>query len=180
MSCLIQPIFENGKTHHLKKDDVLFRANDAVTSMHFVVDGTIDLIRHSQTGIKLILQRAEPNQVLAEASAHSDSYHCDAVATQPTVLKSITKRNFLSILGKDPAVNLAWLKHLSSVVQTARYRAEIRTLRTVSDRLDAWSDFRSGLPPKGQLQNLAEELGVSREALYRELARRRAAKTTKS
>jgi CRP/FNR family transcriptional regulator, dissimilatory nitrate respiration regulator len=173
MSDLIQSIFENGKTHQLEKSDVLFRAGDAVSSMHFVIDGSLDLVRHSQTGIKLILQRAKANQVLAEASAHSDHYHCDAVATQPTVLTSVPKRYFHAILTEDNAVNLAWLKHLSSAVQAARYRAEIRTLKTVSDRLDAWLDFKGTIPPKGQLQNLAEELGVSREALYRELARRR-------
>jgi CRP-like cAMP-binding protein len=53
-------------------------------------------------------------------------------------------------------------------------RAEIRTLRTVAERLDAWLGEGNVLPDKGRHQDVAAELGVSREAFYRELARRRA------
>jgi hypothetical protein len=44
----------------------------------------------------------------------------------------------------------------------------------VAERLDAWLGAEGGLPDRGRWQELAEELGVTREALYRELARRRA------
>ena len=64
-------------------------------------------------------------------------------------------------------------RRLAHAVQEARMKSEIRTLRTVAERLDAWLSAKDGgLPPKGQWQELASELGVSREALYRELARR--------
>ncbi len=43
----------------------------------------------------------------------------------------------------------------------------------VADRLDAWLCEGHLLPNKGRWQDVASELGVSREALYRELARRR-------
>ena len=51
--------------------------------------------------------------------------------------------------------------------------AEIRSLRSVSDRLDAWIAEYGPMPNKGLWQGVANELSVSREALYRELARRR-------
>jgi len=50
--------------------------------------------------------------------------------------------------------------------------SEIRALRTVSERLDAWLAGGRMLPPKGEWQDLAQILGVTREALYRELAQR--------
>jgi hypothetical protein len=45
----------------------------------------------------------------------------------------------------------------------------------VADRLDAWLAAGEGkLPAKGEGRGLAAEIGISPEALYRELARRRA------
>jgi hypothetical protein len=43
----------------------------------------------------------------------------------------------------------------------------------VAARLDAWLTLKR-LPPKGEWGALADDIGVTREALYRELARRRA------
>ena len=46
-------------------------------------------------------------------------------------------------------------------------------LKKVRDRVDAWIALNAGkLPPKGQWKVLAEQIGVSEEALYRELATR--------
>lgn len=66
-----------------------------------------------------------------------------------------------------------WARHLASVVPGPRIRAEIRSLPRVSDRLDAWFAKGHLLPGKVRRQEVAAELGVTREALYRELARRR-------
>jgi len=64
---------------------------------------------------------------------------------------------------------------LARSVQAARLRAEIRSLPKVADRLAAWLGEGNALPDKGHWQEVAAELGVTREALYRELARRRMA-----
>jgi hypothetical protein len=47
------------------------------------------------------------------------------------------------------------------------------SLRSVADRLDAWLGEGHGLPPPGRMQALVADPGVTREALYRELSRRR-------
>lgn len=73
----------------------------------------------------------------------------------------------------NPAAAQLWAARLARGLQTARLQAEVRTLRTVAARLDAWTEVFPGLPPKGQIQDLAHTLGVTREALYRALARRR-------
>ena len=59
-------------------------------------------------------------------------------------------------------------------VQAARLRAEIQSLPRVADRLDAWLGEGNCLSQRGRWQEVAAELGVTREALYRELTRRRA------
>jgi hypothetical protein len=42
-----------------------------------------------------------------------------------------------------------------------------------ADRLEAWLCEGNALPSKGRRQDVATEIGVTREALYRELSRRR-------
>lgn len=83
-------------------------------------------------------------------------------------------RVFRPALRDSPELAESWSKHLARSVQSARMRAEIRTLRTVTERLDAWLGEGHVLPEKGHQQGVAAELGVSREALYRDLARQRA------
>lgn len=64
--------------------------------------------------------------------------------------------------------------HLRRTAQDARFCAEMISLRTVDKRLDVWEGWhQTGLPGKGKWRDLADELGVTPEALYRSLAKRR-------
>ena len=67
----------------------------------------------------------------------------------------------------------SWSALLARSVQAARLRAEIRSLPRVAERLDAWLGEGNALPERGRWQEVAAELGVTREALYRELSSRR-------
>jgi CRP-like cAMP-binding protein len=173
MSSAIHSLFDGGSTAAIAKDEALFDTGGRVRFMHFVVEGQVDLIRHSESGVRMVLFRAGPGQVPAEASAYSDTYHCDGIADRPSRLRSIPVRTFRARLDGDIALANAWAERLAHALQGARMNAEIRTLRTVAERIDAWQAGFRPLPPKGQWQNLAQVLGVSREALYRELANRR-------
>jgi CRP-like cAMP-binding protein len=74
----------------------------------------------------------------------------------------------------DPEFAEAWAIHLAGEVQTARFRSEVVALRTVASRLDAWLAWRGDLiPPKGVWKQIADQIGVTPEALYREMAKRR-------
>jgi len=57
--------------------------------------------------------------------------------------------------------------------------ATAASLKTVAMRLDGWLAMNEGgVPPKGRWREVAAEIGVSPEALYRELAKRRASNST--
>jgi CRP-like cAMP-binding protein len=77
------------------------------------------------------------------------------------------------LLKTDIGFCLAWAASMSHQLQAARSRAELMSLRTVSERLDFWLVWNEGgLPGKGLWNDVAEEIGVSPEALYRELSAR--------
>ncbi|MEM8812475.1 MAG: Crp/Fnr family transcriptional regulator [Pseudomonadota bacterium] len=173
MSDPLSPIFAGARETLLKKGETLFRSGDPVTRMYGVLSGRVDLARVTQNGGDLVFQVAESDAVIAEASAYSDVYHCDAVAIEPSKVRSVLLETFFARLERQPRLQGAWSRHLAQGLQSARFLAEIRTLHTVAARLDAWLAQGREIPVKGEWQNLASSLGVSREALYRELSKRR-------
>ena len=149
----------------------LFRLGDAVSVLHL---GEAHLVRHRADGGALVLQRAVANTVLAEASVFSVRYHCDGIAVRPTRTLAIAASAVRRLLEEDPGFAESWAVHLSRALHATRLRAEILSLRTVRERLDAWIGWNGErLPEKGTWKTVANEIGTSPEALYRELARRR-------
>jgi CRP-like cAMP-binding protein len=157
----------------LVRGDMLFYAGDAASQIALVREGEMQLLRNTSEGATVILQTARPGDVLAEASVYSQYHHCGAVAAQAALLILLPIAAFRQGLRDNPELADAWASHLAQSVQSARMLAEIRTLRRVAERVDAWLGQGGALPSKGHQQDLASELGVTREALYRELTRRR-------
>lgn len=177
MSESLEPLFAGAAARAFGAGEPVFQAGDTVSSMFFVRRGRADLVRHTGHGLRMVLHRAGPGAVLAEASAWSEAYHCDAVAAEPCQVAVLPRGAFLKRLSTKPAMAEIWARCLARAVQSARLQAEIRSLPKVADRLDAWLGEGNRLPEKGRWQEVAAELGVTREALYRELSRRRARRT---
>jgi CRP-like cAMP-binding protein len=167
------PLFDGARRVRLDPGQVLFLTGDPVGSVNLVQSGKVALLRRSAQGTPLRLQEAGPGDVLAEASVWSACYHCDAEALGPATLAAVPVARFRDRLANDAGLAEAWARHLARAVQAARFRSGLLALRGVADRLDAWRDEGNDFPSRGHLQDLAADLGVTREALYRELARRR-------
>ncbi|MFC3325039.1 Crp/Fnr family transcriptional regulator [Mesorhizobium cantuariense] len=158
----------------LVADDVLFRVGDPILSLFLVASGELRLTRSLPHGFELTLQRAGAGAVLAEASLFAENYHCEAVATEASVLRVVPRRQLQAALTSDSDLARALIRHLAQEVQRTRTVAEILSLKTVAQRIEAWIVLNDGiLPPKGHWRGLASEIGITPEALYRELAKRR-------
>lgn len=171
----LQPLLASLARRELAVDPgaSVFLQGDSVRHVFFVCGGEIHLVRHQKSGASLVLQRAGPGAMLAEASLYSDKYHCDAIVIAKASLLAISKRDFLKRMGDSSELALAIIRRLAQELQQARLHAEILSMKTVAARLDAWLGWRGVLPPKGEWLRLAAELGVSPEAIYREIAKRR-------
>ena len=152
---------------------LVFHLGDPIRVLHFVRHGTIHLVRRQDNGAALILQRAGPGSILAEASVYSDSYHCDAVAECAATTRAVARTDLRRVFERAPKASEIWARYLANEVQRARLIAEILSLATVEARLDAWIGWNKTLPEKGRWRRVAHEIGVSPEALYREIAKRR-------
>lgn len=158
----------------LAAGETLFRVGDPILSLFIVAAGEVRLLRALPDGAPITLQRAGPGAILAEASLFAARYHCDATATEPSHLSVVPRRRIEAALVDKPAFSRAWAHHLAQEVQHARAQAEILSLKKVAERFQAWLVLNGNrMPQKGRWRRIASEIGVTPEALYRELARLR-------
>lgn len=154
---------------------VLFRQGDAPRHYHVVRTGCVHLVRWGQDGTSAVMQRASDGSVLAESSVFAAAYHCDAVAIADSRLARADINEVRSALEREPALLRLLAQHFGREVHRMRARVELLSRRTVADRLDGWLALNGGrLPERGQWRTVAEDIGVSPEAFYRELQQRRA------
>jgi len=159
----------------LRAGQALFYSGDPVRSLYVVCSGCIQLTRSDANGIGAVMQRATAGTVLAESSLFSETYHCDAVVIADAGVQRFEKKVVREAMARTPALVEDVARHLAREVQRTRVRVEVLSKRTVRERLEAWLVFNDGvLPPAGNWRAVAEDIGVSPEAFYRELQRRRA------
>ena len=92
---------------------------------------------------------------------------------RPTT-RAYAKASFAKLLVKSHELSNVWAGYLAQELQRARLRSEILSLKTVAQRLDAWIAWNGGRSPKkGEWRFVANQIGISPEALYREIATRR-------
>lgn len=152
--------------------EVLFRTGQQPAWLHFVVSGEAVMSRCDRDGRCLALQRAR-GTFLAEASLHSTQYHCDAHAGSDALLLSFPIRALRSAIDGHEPTRWAWIAMLASEIRRQRSNAERLSLKTVRERLLhllVTQADNGRLPLAGTRKDLAAQLGVSHEALYRCLA----------
>ncbi|MEO1639722.1 MAG: Crp/Fnr family transcriptional regulator [Pseudomonadota bacterium] len=167
--------FEGASVRTLEAGELLFRRDDKVEMAFLVKEGQVLLQRALKDGGLLTLHTANAGDLVAEASLFADHYHCDAVTDRPTKVSGLPKAKLLEIFGKRSSgkhLSLRALERTTRELQALRTRIEIMRLRKVTDRLDAYLEL-NGPPKEGRWVHVADWIGVTPPALYRELAKRR-------
>jgi CRP-like cAMP-binding protein len=158
----------------LKAGQTLFSAGEKTVGLYKVIEGKIRLMRVDRNDREAILQLAGVGDTLAEASLFSSTYHCDAIVTAEAVVRLYPKAILRSELKRDPKLLQAFAAMLAQQVMTLRTRLDCRNIHSARDRhflaVNAGADGRAVALP-GTLKELAAELGLTHEALYRTLAR---------
>jgi CRP-like cAMP-binding protein len=110
-----------------------------------------------------------------EAALFAETYHCDAVATEPSHVRVYPKAEVLNALETYPARAMSFLALMAHQVIDLRRRLEIMKVRSAQDRVMLYLELQAGgdgrtVLLRTELQDIASELGLTREALYRTLA----------
>ena len=119
---------------------------------------------------------ARPGETFAEASAFAATYHCDAFADVSSRVAVMPKAVLLTALAHDPDTSLRFARLLAGQVVELRARIELRNIRSARERLLAWLRLHAKgnmlqVDLDGTWSDVAAEIGMTREALYRALAR---------
>jgi CRP/FNR family transcriptional regulator, dissimilatory nitrate respiration regulator len=160
----------------LKPGQTLFHTGSKSAGFYEVVSGTVRLVRVDRSGREAVLQVASAGETVAEASLFSSTYHCDAIAATEAVVRLYPKITVLAELQRDPRTALSFAAMLARQVMTLRTRLERRNIHSARDRIrhfltvNVGADGRTVVLP-GTLKELAADLGLTHEALYRTLAR---------
>jgi CRP/FNR family transcriptional regulator, dissimilatory nitrate respiration regulator len=159
----------------LKAGEPLFHLGDKTAGLYEVVSGRVRLARVDRTGHEVVLYVAGAGETIAEASLYSPAYHCDAIASSSALVRLYPKAAVLDAFAKDRKAALAFSATLARQVMNLRTRIEQRNIRSARERvrhflaLNIGADGRTVALP-GTVKDLAAELGLTHEALYRTLA----------
>jgi CRP/FNR family transcriptional regulator, dissimilatory nitrate respiration regulator len=172
---LPRSIREAGVTRNLKPGEYLFRMDSRTVGLFEVVSGRIKLVRPEPSGRETILYTAGTGEIVAEASLFATAYHCDAVATTESVVRLYPKSALLAAFDANPQAARAFMGKLAHEIMNLRTRLEQRNIHTARDRVRHYLRLHAGpdgstMTLTGTLKDLAGELGLAHEALYRTLA----------
>jgi CRP/FNR family transcriptional regulator, dissimilatory nitrate respiration regulator len=165
---------ESGSTVRvLAPGELLFRQGNPAAAIYKVESGRLHLIRRTVDDHLVILHTARRGEFFAEASLFAEAYHCDAVAAVQSRVRVYQKAMVMDALRTDPALAEAFMARLAHQLQEIRARMELRNIRSARERVLQYLRLRvhnRSIAVEGQLQDIAAEIGITREALYRTLA----------
>lgn len=155
--------------------DAVFRMGAAARHVHFLAEGRVTLSRFGPQGEEVAIHAARAGEFFAEASLHSERYHCTAVVSQTALVASIPSAELRALLREDAEFAMQWLATVSRQLRQARARVERLCLKGAPDRVrHLLLTEGMGTHPRyllrGTVKDLALELGLTHEALYRTLA----------
>jgi CRP/FNR family transcriptional regulator len=165
----------SGVARRLDAGEMLFTTGDPVRSLFVTERGQLRLLRHAAHGATLTLHVARPGEAFAEASLFSRTYHCDAAADVPSLVRAYPKPALLRAVRDDPGAALALTGHLAGQVQALRGHIELLQIKPARDRVLAYLHNHLGASARRvklewTWKTIATEIGLTHEAVYRALA----------
>lgn len=138
--------------------------------MYYLNRGEAVMQRVTPTGACIVLQRVS-HGFIAEASLTSTRYHCDALCRTDCDVLAFPLAALREAIDTDEGTRWAWINLLSAQSRQQRARIERQALKTIRERLhhllltEGTGNACYDMP--GTRMELAADLGVTPEALYR-------------
>jgi CRP/FNR family transcriptional regulator, dissimilatory nitrate respiration regulator len=161
--------------HDLAPGEILFRRGDPATAIFVIERGQLRLLRQTEGGRTVILHTARKGELFAEAALSATAYQCEAVAVTAARVRAYPTKELRIALRADPKLAERLIAALAHQVQMLRAHLEERNIRSARERILHHLALEAGPGGKtvrlsGSLMDLAAEIGLTHEALYRTLA----------
>jgi len=169
MSSLPEATMNNAKL------PALFRAGSATRWVYYLVSGCVRLIRRGRAGEEIVLHQARAGEFFAEASMDSTRYHCDALAMETATVLRVSAVDLMNLIAADTEFARQWISLLAQQLRAVRTRVERLSLKSAAERirhflLSGTAGAGGYVKVNGTLKDLARNLGITHETLYRTLA----------
>ncbi|MFT0532616.1 Crp/Fnr family transcriptional regulator [Castellaniella hirudinis] len=172
-----QVLLRDAAVFHVQAGEVLFREGEDAVEYLYVLDGHVEVLRHTQEGQDRVFQIFQPGQLLAETAMFMTHgrYPMEARARGDAVVQCLKRSGITELVAAWPELALRLLTRLSDRVYHRVNEIEWLSDSTAAQRL---ADYLLRLPcdhagivrlPLTQRQ-LAAHLGVRPETLSRLLA----------
>ena len=174
-------IRDAGFVRRFAAGEILFQRGDPCNGVYDVIGGKLRLSVTAANGRELVVQTATAGETFAESSVFTPTYQCDAVAVTETEAVFYPKSRMFAEFEQNPRAAFAFMTMLARKIGRLRTRLERQNLRSARDRVrhflaaNVGEDDDHTVVITGSLKDLALELGLTHEALYRAIAELEAA-----
>jgi CRP/FNR family transcriptional regulator, dissimilatory nitrate respiration regulator len=161
-----------GIERRLAAGDVLFHQGERTAGLYEVIEGRLRLARPNLDGNEIVLYVAAAGETIAEASLFSPRYHCDAIAITDSLVRLYPKAAVLAEFQRNSDAAKKYMAMLAGEVMNLRTRLEQRNIRSARERVRHYLAINVGadgrtVQLRGTVKELAAELGLTHEAVYR-------------
>lgn len=171
---LPRPLIDRASMLRLARGERLFRLGAEVMSVYFVLAGEIKAVRYQPDGRESIMMRSSAGDFFGESAVIVPRYVCDAFSMRDAALAAFPTGLFREQLQTDPAFAFNFAMQMAGSARRQCSRYERLRLVRARDRVMHLLNCEGGAEGvytlRGPLVDLADELGVEPETLYRVLA----------
>ena len=173
----LPPVLRAAATYQdLVAGQVLFHQRDQALAIFAVDIGRIRLVRYTSEGKLVVFEVVRAGESFAESALFSDVYICDAVVEVPSRVIVYPKQILLTVLRDQPDLAQDLMSRLIRKSQTLKVSLELRSIRAARERvlqylLVAAQPSKTTVNFDRPLKDIASELDLRPEVLYRTLAR---------
>ena len=152
-----------------EKGDILAREGSLCHGVYIVLTGRVEVISFSLSGNKLVYNVIGPNEMFGNNLAYSSSpyFRGDVMASEKSAVAFIKKEDLTALLQKDAEALELYLQKQSDFGKSLNAKIKILSFDSAEERLSYYLRLNEGRIAFKTLSALAEELGLSREALSR-------------
>ncbi|MDZ7663308.1 Crp/Fnr family transcriptional regulator [Thiohalophilus sp.] len=158
----------------LRTGEALFSNNEPIHALYRVIKGRLSLVHHTFDGDEIVLMRAYAGEFIAECSVCCDIYTCHARADVDSQIASLPLADFDRWLYEDSSFTRAWALDMARRLKEQFMRYERLSIRGARERIlhYLYAEARADgvLDLAGSYVELATELGLTKETVYRTLA----------
>lgn len=173
----LPPVLRAAATYRdLVAGQVLFHQRDQALAIFAVDIGRLRLVRYTSEGKLVVFGVARVGESFAESALFSDVYLCDAVVEVPSRVIVYPKQILLTVLRDQSDLAFDFMSRLVKKSQSLKVSLELRSIRAARERvlqylLLAVQPGETTVNFDRPLKDIASELDLRPEVLYRTLAR---------